>query len=113
VATEQQDPDSILNFYRKMLALRHNDAAMLDGRYIALNENDDKVLSFLRIDGDRAILVALNMTDTTQRPSFDLSGQGFVSAQPNVLLTTMKSDPGTLKALALEPFGVYIAEIKK
>jgi alpha-glucosidase len=110
---ERKNPDSILNFYRNVLKLRHDDPAMLEGKYVALNENDNNVLSFLRVDGDRAILVALNMTGEAQKPGFDLSAQGFANAQPKVLLTTMKSDPGGLKTLTLEPFGVYIAEIKK
>jgi alpha-glucosidase len=112
-AAERKNPDSILNFYRNVLKLRHDDPAMLEGKYVALNENDNNVLSFLRVDGDRAILVALNMTGEAQKPGFDLSAQGFANAQPKVLLTTMKSDPGGLKTLTLEPFGVYIAEIKK
>ena len=113
VATEQQDPDSILNFYRSVLKLRHEDAAMLEGKYVALDEKDNNVLSYLRVDGDRAILVALNMTGDPQNLAFDLSEQGFSGAQPKVLLTTMKSDPGSLESLDLEPFGVYIAEIKR
>jgi len=113
VATEQKDPDSILNFYRNVLKLRHDDEAMLDGKYVALNESDDNVLSYLRVDGDRAILVVLNMTGEAQKPRFDLSAQGFAKAQPTVLLTTMKSEPGSLNGLRLEPFAVYIAEVKK
>jgi alpha-glucosidase len=113
VATQQKDPDSILNFYRNVLKLRHDDAAMLDGKYVELNENDNNVLSYLRVDGDRAILVALNLSGDAQKPAFDLAAQGFTNARPKVLLTTMKSDPGSLASLSLEPFGVYIAEIKK
>jgi alpha-glucosidase len=113
VATEEKDPDSILNFYRNVLKLRHTDGAMLEGKYVALNENDDNVLSYLRVDGDRAILVVLNMTGEAQKAAFDLSSQGFAKSQPKVLLTTMKSEPGALTALGLEPFAVYIAEVKR
>jgi alpha-glucosidase len=113
VATEKTDPNSIFNVYRNALKLRHTNPALLDGKYVALNENDQNVLSYLRVDGDRAVLVALNMTGEAQRSSFDLSAQGFANAKPKVLLTTMKSDPGSLSALNLEPFGIYIAEITK
>jgi alpha-glucosidase len=113
VATEKQDPDSIFNVYRNVLRLRHTNPALLDGKYVALNESDQNVLSYLRVDGDRAVLVALNMTGEAQKPSFDLSAQGFANAKPKVLLTTMKAAPGSLSGLNLEPFGVYIAEITK
>jgi alpha-glucosidase len=113
VASEQKDPDSIFNLYRNVLKLRRTNPALFDGKYVALNEKDNNVLSYLRVEGDRAVLVALNMSGEAQKPSFDLSAQGFGSASPKVLLTTMKSEAGSLSGLNLEPFGVYIAEIKK
>src|SRR5262249_49193653 len=40
VATELKDPDSILNFYRRLLAMRRNSSALLEGDYIPINQND-------------------------------------------------------------------------
>ncbi len=48
VANELKDPNSILNWYKGLLALRHQDKALLDGDYIALNQDDPNVLSYLR-----------------------------------------------------------------
>ena len=48
VADELKDPDSILNWYKGLLALRHQDKALLEGEYIALNQDDPNVLSYLR-----------------------------------------------------------------
>ena len=36
VADELKDPNSILNWYKGLLALRHQNQALLDGDYIAL-----------------------------------------------------------------------------
>jgi alpha-glucosidase len=113
VAVQDKDADSILNLYRKILKMRHENPVLLEGKYVALNESDENVLSYLRVDGDRAVLVALNMTANVQKLSFDLSTRGFANVQPKVLLTTMKSEPGSLSSLNLEPYGVYIAEIRK
>src|SRR5271170_5274852 len=38
VASELNDPDSVLQFYKRLLALRHHEPALLDGDYVALNE---------------------------------------------------------------------------
>ena len=38
VESEKQDPNSILNYYRQLLALRHTNKALLEGKYVALNE---------------------------------------------------------------------------
>ena len=35
VESEKKDPNSILNFYKNLLALRHTNPALLDGDYVA------------------------------------------------------------------------------
>ena len=57
VADESTDLDSVLNFYKKVLKLRHTNKALLDGSYTALNQNDQNVLSYLRVYKDQAVLV--------------------------------------------------------
>jgi len=111
VAAEEKDPDSILNYYKKLLALRHTDQALLEGEYVALNEDDGNILSYLRRYRNEAVLVVLNMSGSPQRVSFDLAGKGFGGAQLTTLLTTMKTQPGGLSDISMEPFGVYIAKL--
>src|SRR5262249_39298943 len=90
VTDKTKDPNSLLSFYKTVLKLRHMNQALLDGNYIALNENDQNVLSYLRTYKDQAVLVALNMTGTEQTVNFDLSHTGFSSATS--LLTTPKAE---------------------
>ena len=115
VAGELKDPDSVLQFYRHALALRHQNAALRDGQYVPLIDNDQNVLSYLRRYKDEAVLVVLNMSGSEQKVSFDLSPQGLGSARPATLITTMSSRPQDvqLSQITLEPFGVYIAKIAK
>jgi len=40
VVAESQPPDSVLEFYKQVLRLRHTNRALLDGSYMALNESD-------------------------------------------------------------------------
>src|SRR5581483_2071373 len=115
VATESKEPDSILNFYRHVLALRHQDPALRDGDYIALNENDPNVLSYLRRYKDEAVLVVLNMSSSPQKVSFDLQPQGLTASKATTMLATGKVNNGSasLRDLSLEPFAVYIGKIEK
>jgi len=113
VESESKDPKSILEFYRHLLALRHQNRALLDGEYVPLNQEDPNVLSYLRRYKDETVLVALNMSGTPQKVSFDLATQGFPSAKAKSLLTTLQTEPASLSDLALEPFAVYIAEVSK
>ena len=115
VGSELKDPDSILSFYQKLLALRHQNHALLDGQYIALNQEDPNVLSFLRKYREEAVLVVLNMSAAAQNVSFDLGPQGYPSAKGNALVTTDKALNGehTLQQVSMQPFGVYIAAVSK
>ncbi len=60
-----------------MLTLRHTNPALLDGDYVALNQDDAHVMSYLRRYQDEAVLVVLNMSAEPQKVSFDLASQGF------------------------------------
>jgi alpha-glucosidase len=115
VETQSKDPDSILNFYKQVLALRHEDAALRDGEYIALNEDDPNVLSYLRRYKGEVVLVALNMSANPQNVKFDLSGQSIVVTKATTLLTTMKSSRQevSMTSIPLEPFAVYIGKIQQ
>jgi alpha-glucosidase len=114
VADELKDPNSILNWYKGLLALRHTNEALLNGNYIALNQGDPNVLSYLRNYKDQAVLVVINMSAKPQTAKFDLSQQGFTSGTATRLMATEKMQ-GTQKVseIALQPFGVYIGEVTK
>jgi alpha-glucosidase len=110
VAEESQDPNSVLEFYKAVLKLRHTNLALLEGNYTALNENDANVLSYLRIYKDQGVVVALNMSDAPRTTELELKGNGFASAK--TLLATGKSGCKG-NTVSLEPYGVFIGELTK
>ncbi len=110
VADELKDKNSVLEFYKQVLNLRHTNRALLDGSYTALNENDPNVLSYLRIYKDQAVLVALNMSGSIQKVNFELSHNGFSSSK--TLVSTPKSS-ATGDVVVLEPYGVFIGQLSK
>ena len=113
VASELKDPNSILNFYKHVLALRHTNPELREGRYVPLNQSDNNVLSYLRSYQGKAVLVVLNMSASAQKPSFNLAAQGFTKPHVSTLLATsarLLSDSKTVET-ELQPFGVYIAEV--
>jgi alpha-glucosidase len=114
VASELQDSNSVLEFYKRLLALRHQERAFLDGDYVPLNQDSPNVLSYLRRYKNETVLVVLNMSATTQSVSFNLSEQGFPSAKAATMLTTLDAAPsGPLGQITLDPFAVYIARISQ
>jgi alpha-glucosidase len=112
VATESKDPNSILNLYRKVLALRRSNGALLEGSYTALNEEDPNVMSYLRSYKGKAVLVALNMSANPQKATFNLLHQGFGRATLKVLIASPEASAKGSE-VTLEPFGLLIAEVRK
>ncbi|MGB2617151.1 MAG: alpha-glucosidase [Candidatus Acidiferrales bacterium] len=115
VADELKDPDSILNWYKGLLALRRGNEALLDGEYLELNGDDPNVLSYLRKTSRDTVIVVINLSPVRQTMNFDLTKKGLGDGTTRTLLTTQTSLKGntTVKQISLEPFAVYIAEIKK
>jgi alpha-glucosidase len=115
VADELKDPNSILNWYKSLLALRRANPALLDGDYFALNEKDPNVLSYLRKTKNDAVIVVINMSAGPQTVNFDLSKQRLRAKSARTLLTTQSSmqNISTVAQLSLEPFAVYIAALQK
>jgi alpha-glucosidase len=114
VASELADSESVLQFYKHLLALRHNEPALLDGDYVALNQDNTNVLSYLRRYKNESVLVVLNMSATPQTMSFNLSTQGFSQVKGTTLLTTATAQPVVdLQHVTLDPFAVYIARVSK
>jgi len=112
VAAESKDPNSILNVYRKLLSLRRTNPALLEGNYTVLNQDDPNVLSYLRSYKGEAVLVALNMSSTAQQATFNLERQGFPKAGFKSLLTTGQA-AAQGQRVALPPFAVFIAQVRK
>jgi alpha-glucosidase len=110
VADESKDSNSILEFYKKLLKLRHTNPALLDGTYNPLNETDENVLSYLRIYKDQVVLVALNMSGSEQKVNFGMSHNGFTSTK-SLVATSKSSAKGDV--VMLEPYGVFIAALGK
>ena len=110
VADESKDPDSVLEFYKSVLKLRHSNQTLLNGSYKAINENDPNVLSYLRVYKDQGVVVALNMSGTAQKVSLNLKQNGFASAS-RLLATGESAPPGS--EISLAPYGVFIGEVTK
>jgi alpha-glucosidase len=114
VESELKDQDSVLTFYKKLLSLRHTDKALLEGEYVALDEQNPDVYSYLRKTKDEAVLVVLNVSATEHSVALDLSSQGFGAAKVETLLTDATGGAqGSLQSLKMSPYSAYIARLSK
>ncbi len=113
VEVEKKDPNSILNWYQKVISLRKSNPALLEGKYVPLNEDDHDVLSYLRSYKGQNVIVVLNMSGSSHKVKFDLGPKGVKGTSARTLAASF-SAPGsmTLRDVSLEPYGAWIAQIQ-
>ena len=110
VAVEAKNPDSILEFYKHVLQLRHSNSALLHGNYKPINEDNPSVLSYLRLYKNQGVVVVLNMSGTAQNVALELKPNGFTSAKKLVATRASAVKAGKV---SLPPYGVFIGELVK
>ena len=61
VATQENDPSSLLSLYRELIQLRTQHSALRTGQYIVVNCNNPAIYAVIRMDDNEAVLILLNM----------------------------------------------------
>jgi alpha-glucosidase len=111
VESEKKDQNSILNYYQKLLSMRHTNKSLLDGKYIPLDEDDPNVLSYARSYKEQSVLVVLNMSSVAQKVNLNLASKGVHAKSAKTLLSsfTAPSQVDTSE-ISVQPFGAWIGE---
>ncbi|MCM1544393.1 MAG: glucohydrolase, partial [Ruminococcus sp.] len=86
VAKQEKDENSVLSFFKKMIALRHEHPALVYGSFKLAKENFTDVLTYYRTDAhDGSYFVEINLTSKpTKRP---VNTTGFRLIASNVKTT--------------------------
>jgi alpha-glucosidase len=108
VASQLEQPQSMLNFYKRLLQVRRNSSALQHGSYKILNDHDD-YLAFMRtcLDDKQTCLVILNMSDKDHM--LDMEGIGtqvkimYSSHQPETMIES--------SLVRIQPFEIFIGEL--
>ena len=116
VQTEADQPDSMLNWYKHLIALRRTNAALHNGGVVMLDTANPNVLSYVRTPpaGGRAVVVSLNMSAQPQTPSLDVTAAGLTPGK----VKTLMADDASLKAVTdlkqvtLPPYGAWVGELQ-
>lgn len=76
-AAQEQDEDSILNYYRKLVSLRKQYAIIQDGTVSFLCRQQDEVFAYKRILGSQELIVLNNLTGREVTLQELVSGEGY------------------------------------
>jgi glycosidase len=63
VATEREDPNSLLSMYRNLIQLRNEHAALRVGDFYGIRPDNFSILSYLRASKEETLLVMINLSE--------------------------------------------------
>ena len=119
-ATEDADPNSLLNWYRQLTALHHGNAAIASGSSISINQDDKNVLVWVRKPPSITsltppLVIICNLT--AQPVSLSLKADlTRLHLRGSFLRTVLRSDNGIgtmhLESMTIAPYAVYIGQLR-
>ena len=103
VEDEAKDPDSVLAFYKKLVALRKENEIIADGQIRFTDAGNDNIISYVRTLNGQTLSVFCNLRGTDQS-----LGEAFTAPGGKILISNYESaDAGKeIKIDTLRPFEV-------
>jgi oligo-1,6-glucosidase len=103
VAAQQGDPNSVLNYFRKLVELRKNEITLVYGNYTLLDKDNPDVYSYTRELDGKKLLILLNFR---ARPSVQNTGVDLTKVK---LLVDNYPDSGDSNQL--RPYEAVVCEL--
>ncbi len=107
-AAEDKDPNSCLNYFRKMVKLRKSLPELVYGAYQLLDENNKQVYAYKRSLDDKKVLVVMNFSD--KDVSFTVPDS--IGKTGDVLINNLKDADIKNNIFKLQPYQAIITRLK-
>ena len=101
VEAQEDDPDSILNFYKEMIALRKSEDIFVYGSYDLVFEAHKDIYAYTRTLGEKCVLILCNLAN--KQTSIHL-GEITVSTDQLLLSNMLVENHESIQVLTLKPF---------
>lgn len=109
VASQTNDPNSLLSRYRKLIHARNSSVALQKGD-LELLSGSSQILAFLRREGDEAVLVAHNLSDGFASATVAVQATGYETLFGDLSLTP---SPGPSATFTLTPRATMIWKVTR
>ena len=106
VAEQQDNPNSILNFYKAMIQLKKSDDVYTYGKFDLVDTNNEQVFAYTRTLDDKQILIVGNLTDQIT----SLNMPDYMSNHSNHILLHNYKDRA-INMNALQPFEAFVLDL--
>jgi oligo-1,6-glucosidase len=101
---QDKDPDSILNYFRKMIRVRKANPSLLYGQYLLLDKDHQQVYAYARIFGDEKFLVVLNFSK--EKVDYKIPGSSRIDEE--VLINNYKTCDQQKDKIRLLPYQAIV-----
>src|SRR5215210_1572983 len=109
-AAQEDDSNSVLNYFKKVVKLRKENAVLVYGKYTLLDKNNPKVYAYTREGEGKKMLVLLNFTSTNARTNAALN-----TAKAKILLSNYNvrvERKGGKPGIELRPYEAVIYQLQ-
>jgi len=114
VPTESADANSLLNWYKNLIALRRQNRAIREGSMEMIDKGDPDVFAYVRFAGNsHDVVVAINMSPQAKTVALDLG-----ELDRGATIKTLASSDGSmqpvtsLQSVTLPPFASWVGEVR-
>jgi alpha-amylase len=107
LSIQENDPESLWNLYRNLIAIRKQYAPLRHGDYQPVVFGDEPILAFAREWQGEKIVVILNLSEETLK--LDLAGK--IDGEPEIVLGDI--DFHDNHSMCLESFGFVVLKVSK
>jgi oligo-1,6-glucosidase len=108
VASEEADTESVLNFYKKLIALRKKTPALVYGEYVPLTPDDWETYAYKRVLKDKTYVIILNTSPRQWRMKIL---DELKNGKPELLLSNLTPADDTEEEFFLRPWEARIYKL--
>lgn len=112
VEEEKNDPNSLLNFYKKMIRLRKGNVALSEGKYLPAQNDNDQVFSFVRFTPDKRVIVLVNLSPKAQRAMVKVPFREEIKSWSSLMSTGNGKITDHAFSVNLPAYDVQVLELK-
>ena len=107
VAAQDKDPNSVLNYFRRMIKLRKQLPELVYGKYELLDKTNEKIYAYTRTLDKKKVLVVLNFSTTNT--TFDIPKN--IGTPGQILINNLKEITLQERAIKLQPYQAVVLRL--
>lgn len=108
VEAQEKDPNSILNYFRKMIQLRKTNKTLVYGKYVLLDKDNENIYAYTRGDGADKLLVVLNWS----KDKVNWNMPAGITVDGNPLINNIAQFNLKGQTISLQPYQALVLRVK-